>query len=81
MQVDDPLHDRQPEPASRRPSSWRPIEATTDTFALIGWNARASIPDGHAHISSVHDHFHFDCGAWGAVPDRVVDQVPEENSE
>ena len=39
MQVDDPLHDRQPEPGARCLRPRRSIEATADVRALLGRDA------------------------------------------
>ena len=81
MQVNDPLHDRQPEPSARCLRPRRSIEATADVRALIGRDAGTCIPHHHAYIGVGDLHVHVDLRARGAVPDGVVDDVSEENRE
>ena len=67
-----------PLPGARVPGA---VETTTDVRALVGWNAEARISDGHPHVGGRHLHVHVNLRTGSAVPDGVVDHVPEENRE
>src|SRR4029078_10047431 len=57
------------------------IEPIEDALALIGWNSRAGVLDLEHYISVAAGNSRGNGAAIGRMPNRVVDQVAEQDAQ
>src|SRR5690349_4104402 len=79
MQLSDPAHDGEPEARARTVAPRRAVKSFEHAFAFLRRNTGAVVDHIEYDLLIAFAYLNFDGAAGRRVPNRVVDEVPQQN--